>query len=106
MNAQGGRYEIDQRWLILDFSITEKFCFRDVSATAMGFDALPIIYALQDVFAIFGNFQFDHRQPAVVSQCQQVNRPDTDGPAARRAKLRMQWRDDQTRIEFGDVATQ
>jgi len=39
-----------------DFAIAKEFGARDVSATAMGFDALPVVHALQDMLAIFGNF--------------------------------------------------
>ena len=53
MDAQGGRYEIDQRCFVSDRARPKEFCFRDVAAAAMCFDATPIISALQNVLAVF-----------------------------------------------------
>jgi hypothetical protein len=72
----------------------------------MSFDTPPVISALQDVLAIFRYFQFDHHQTAVLSQCQQVYRPDAKLRSACSSELCVQWRDDQTRIEFSDVSAQ
>ena len=56
MDTQGWRDEVDQWRFISDFSLAEEFCFRDVPAAAVRFDAAPIISALQHVLAVFGNF--------------------------------------------------
>ena len=41
----------------------------------MGFDAAPVIDALEDVLAIFIYFQFDHYQTPIVTQREKINRP-------------------------------
>ena len=70
----------------------------------MRFDAPPVIGALQHVLTVFRDFQLNHDQTAVLSQRQQIDWPDAELRAARSAKLRVQWRDDQTGIEPGDVS--
>ena len=70
MKAQRGRDQINQWRFIADFPITEQLCRADVAAPSMRFDPSPVVDALKDVLAIFVDFQFDHDQPSVVTQCQ------------------------------------
>ena len=105
MDAQCGRDEINEWRLISDRARAEEFRACDVAAATMGFDTPPIIGALQNVLAVFRDFQLDHNQPPILSQRQQIDRPDAELRSARGAKLRVQRRDDQTGIESGDVAT-
>ncbi len=93
MDSQRWRDEIDQRWFVSDLSLAEEFCFRDVPATAMRFNASPVISALQHVLAVFRNFQFDHDQTTILSQRQQIDRSDAElrsacGPETVRAAAR------------------
>src|SRR5205085_12624252 len=76
----------------------------------MGFYASPVIDSLENVLAIFTYFQFDHYQTSVVTQREKINRPGatlgSKGAAVGSPKLRMQRSDDQSRIEFRNVATE
>ena len=53
VNAQSWSDEIDEWWLVTDHSRAEEFRFCDVAAAPMGFNASPVIRALQHVLAIF-----------------------------------------------------
>jgi len=73
-----------------------------VAAAAMRFDAAPVINTLEDMLAIFVDLQLDHRQPAVVTQRQQIDWPRAAGSISRTmrgTKLRMQRRNNQTGIK-------
>src|SRR5205814_10158468 len=72
----------------------------------MGFDAAPVIDALENVLAIFIYVQFDHHQTSIVAQCEKINRPGASWSTVGSPKLRMQRGDDQSRIEFRNVATE
>src|ERR1043165_3200021 len=72
----------------------------------MGFNSAPVIRALQDVLAVFRDFQFDHDEPAILSQSEEIYWSDSEFCSTRSSKLRVEWRYDQTRIESRDVATQ
>src|SRR5829696_447668 len=106
MDAQSWRDEIDEWRLISDRASAEEFRTRNMPAAPMGLDAPPVIGSLQHVLAVFRNFQFDHNQSPVLSQGQQIDRPDAELCAACSTKLRVQRRDDQTRIEPRYVATE
>src|SRR5438874_10019556 len=56
MKAQCGRDQIDQRRFIANLAFAEQFCGRDMTASAMRFDAAPVVDALKDVLAIFVDF--------------------------------------------------
>src|SRR5258708_6836206 len=73
MEAQGGRDQIDQWRFVTDLAFTEQFGGADVAAASMGFDAPPVVDSLKDVFAIFVDLQFDHCQPAVVTQREEID---------------------------------
>src|ERR1700674_164527 len=98
MKAKCRRDQINQRRFIADLTLAKQFCGRDMASAAMGFDAAPVIDALENVLAIFADLQFDHRQTPVVTQRQQVDRARASWTAMRRPKLRMQRSDDQTGI--------
>src|SRR5260370_20287137 len=106
MKAKRGRYQIDQRRLVADLAFTEKLRRRDVSTTAMRLDAAPVVDALENVLAIFTDFQLDHHQPAIMTQREQIDWPRAVWPAMRSAKLGMQRSDDQSRIELRNIAPQ
>ena len=44
-----------------------------MAATAMSLDTPPVIDSLKDVLAIFGYLQFNHHQPPIVTQGQQID---------------------------------
>ncbi len=94
MKTQRRRYEIDQWRFIADLTFAKEPGAAEVAATSMRFDAAPVINSLEDMLAVFVDFQFDHRQPSVVTQRQQVDRPRSRWAAARGAKLRVERRDD------------
>ena len=104
MDAQRWGDEINQRRFVSDRSLSEEFCFSNVATPPVRLDAAPVVRALKDVFAIFGHLQLDHDEPSVLSQCQQIYRPDSELRAACGPELSVQWRDDQTGIEHCDVA--
>jgi len=73
-----------------DFAIAKEFGARDVSATAMGFDALPVVHALQDMLAIFETFNsITAKRPSCRSANKSIGRtlmvPATSVPADRDA---------------------
>jgi hypothetical protein len=53
VKAKSRRHQVDERRLVSHFAIAEQFGRGDVAATAMGFDATPVINSLKYVFAIF-----------------------------------------------------
>ena len=104
MKVKGGCDQINQRRFIADLAITKQVGTTDVSSPAMRFDAPPVINTLKDVLTIFADLQFDHDESPIVTQREQVDWTRTCGPTTRRAKLRVQRRNDQTRIEFSYVS--
>src|SRR5438874_13442598 len=72
----------------------------------MRFDWAPVIDALEDVLAIFTYFQFDHYQTPIVTQREKINRPGASWSSVGSPKLRVKGRDDQSRIEARNVATE
>src|SRR5712692_7691009 len=106
MKSKRRSNQVDQRRFVANLALTKQLCRRDVSAAAMRLDPPPVIDALKDVLAIFVNLQFDHYQPAIVPQRQQIDGSRAGRPTMRRAKLRMQRSHNQTGIEFGNVAAE
>ena len=89
MDAQGRRDEIDERRFISDRSGTKELRTREVTAASMGFDSPPVVGSLQHVLAVFRDFLLDHNQSSVLSQRQQIDRPDAELRAACSPKLRV-----------------
>src|SRR5687767_12683501 len=45
MEMEHGRHQIDQRRFVADYSISEKLCFSDVTAPAMGLYSPPVVHS-------------------------------------------------------------
>jgi hypothetical protein len=106
MDAKSGGYQIDERRLIADFSIAEKFGARDVATAPVSLNPLPIINSLQNMLARFGHLQLNNNKPPILSERQQIDWPNAENAASGCPELRVQRRNYQAGIETGDVATQ
>src|SRR5437763_565795 len=77
-----------------------------MTAASVCLDTAPIINALQHMLTIFRDLEFDYYKPAVLSQRQKIDWSNAELGSACGSELRMQRRDNQTRIEHGDVSSQ
>ena len=94
MKSEGRGHQINQRRFVADGFAAKQLCSGNVTTAAMGFDAPPVVRALKYVLAIFGNFQLDHYQTAVLPQAEQIYREGAGWPTRWGTKLRVQWHHD------------
>ena len=106
MDSQGRGHQIDQRRLVTDFSVAEKFGARDMAAAPVSLNTLPVVNSLQDMLARFCHLQLDNNQSSILPECQQIDGTNAQQAASSSPELRVQRSNYQAGIEAGDVATQ
>ena len=68
VEAQRGGDEIDEGRFVGDLCVVEKACAMDGPGAPVDFDAPPVVRALEDVLAVFGDFEFDDDEPPVMAE--------------------------------------